>query len=128
MTLADAPSGRAYELLPIDNGGPFPQTVPYVFAGVRYTFRLYMNTPEGTLGDLEARFTLPDAQRHLVVRCDASIAGSEPRTVFLRKVVPSLEYEVGIIALYFPSQIIACRNVNGVGVFGSNVIGGIAAR
>ena len=40
------------------------------------------------------------------------------------KVVPSLEYRVGGLGLIFPTQIVARRNLNGVGSFGSNVIGG----
>jgi hypothetical protein len=70
---------------------------------------------------------LPDAQRFLVVRVDVVGADGTAQPVFLRKVVPSLEYRSGGLGLYFPTQIVARRNLNGVGNFGSNVIGGVTS-
>lgn len=70
---------------------------------------------------------LPDAQRFLVVRVDVLGADGIAQTVFLRKVVPSLEYRAGGLALTFPTQIVARRNLNGAGSFGSNVIGGVTS-
>jgi hypothetical protein len=69
---------------------------------------------------------LPDAQRFLVVRVDVLGPDGTQQTVFLRKVVPSLEYRAGALALTFPTQIVARRNLNGAGNFGSNVVGGVA--
>jgi hypothetical protein len=48
------------------------------------------------------------------------------QTVFLRKVVPSLEYRAGGLALTFPTQIVSWHNLNNAGNFGSNVVGGVA--
>jgi len=70
---------------------------------------------------------LPDAQRFLVVRVDVLGAGGAAQTIFLRKVVTSLEYRAGGLGLFFPTQIVARRNLNGVGSFGSNVIGGVSS-
>jgi hypothetical protein len=70
---------------------------------------------------------LPDAQRFLVVRVDVLRTDGTAQTVFLRKVVPSLEYRAGGLGLYFPTQIVARRNLNGLGSFGSNVIGGVTS-
>jgi hypothetical protein len=71
--------------------------------------------------------TLPDAQRFLVVRAGVIAADGTLQTVFLRKVVPSLEYRVGGLMLTFPSQVAARRNLNSPGNFGSNVIGGVSS-
>jgi hypothetical protein len=70
---------------------------------------------------------LPDAQRFLVVRVDVVGTNGTAQTVFLRKVVPSLEYRVGGLGLIFPAQIVARRNLNSAGSFGSNVIGGVTS-
>jgi hypothetical protein len=70
---------------------------------------------------------LPDAQRFLVVRVDVLGADAGAQTIFLRKVVPSLEYRAGELGLVFPTQIVARRNLNGIGSFGSNVVGGVSS-
>jgi hypothetical protein len=70
---------------------------------------------------------LPDAQRFMVVRVDVLATDGTAQTVFLRKVVPSLEYRAGSLGLVFPTQIVARRNLNGVGNFGSNVVGGVTS-
>ena len=66
---------------------------------------------------------LPDGQRFLVVRVDVLGTDGTQETIFLRKVVPSLEYRAGGLMLTFPTQIVARRNLNGAGNFGSNVVG-----
>jgi hypothetical protein len=70
---------------------------------------------------------LPDGQRFLVVRVDALGADGTQQTIFLRKVVPSLEYRAGGLMLTFPTQIVARRNLNNPGNLGSNVIGGVTS-
>ncbi len=67
-------------------------------------------------------------QAYLVVRVDQSMPDGSSVLLFLRKVVPELEYEAGTIALIFPTQSVAVQNLNGQGSFGSQVTGGIAAR
>lgn len=120
-------SGRTYDPLPIDNTAGFPQQFPLLLNGVNYQFRIYVDAPEATLGPIDELMVLPDAQRFLVVRVNVLAADGTARTVFLRKVVPSLEYRAGSLALTFPTQIVARRNLNGVGNLGSNVIGGVAS-
>lgn len=121
-------SGRIYDLLPIDNTAGFPQRFPFLLNGVRYQFALYANVPEAAPGSIDELMVLPDAQRFLVVRVDVVGPDGTQQTVFLRKVVPSLEYSAGALALTFPTQIVARRNLNNVGNFGSNLIGGVAQQ
>ena len=116
-------SGRTYDPLPIDNSAGFPQRFPFLLNGVSYQFLLYVDVPESALGSIDELMVLPDAQRFLVVRVDVLGADGTAQTIFLRKVVPSLEYRAGGLGLIFPTQIVARRNLNGVGNFGSNVIG-----
>jgi hypothetical protein len=119
-------SGRSYDPLPIDNTAGLPQSFPYLLNGVRYQFAIYADVPESALGPIDELMVLPDGKRFLVVRADQLAADGTQRTVFLRKVVPSLEYRADGLMLTFPTQIVARRNLNGVGNFGSNVIGGVA--
>ena len=120
-------SGRTYDPLPIDNSAGFPQRFPFLLNGVSYQFLLYVDVPESALGSIDELMVLPDAQRFLVVRVDVFGADGTAQTVLLRKVVPSLEYRAGGLGLVFPTQIVARRNLNGVGNFGSNVIGGVSS-
>jgi hypothetical protein len=71
---------------------------------------------------------LPSPEACLVVHVLVELADTTQQSIFLRKVVPDLEYKVENIALLFPQQRVAVSNLNGVGDFGSQVIGGIAAR
>lgn len=119
-------SGRTYDALPIDNLAGFPQSFPFLLNGVRYQFAIYVDAPESALGSMDELMNLPDSQRFLVVRVDVLGADGAQQTVFLRKVVPSLEYRAGGLALMFPTQIVSRRNLNNAGNFGSNVVGGVA--
>lgn len=119
-------SGRSYDFLPVDNTAGFPQGFPFLLGGVRYQFSLYVDVPETALGALDELMVLPDGERFLVVRVDVLGEDGTQETVFLRKVVPSLEYRAGALALTFPTQIVARRNLNSAGSFGSNVVGGVA--
>lgn len=120
-------SGRVYDPLPVDNLAGFPQSWPVLIGSVRYQFRLYADVPEARLGAIDELMVLPDAHRFLVVRVDVVAPDGTARPVFLRKVVPSLEYRLGAIAIAFPTQVVARRNLNNAGNFGSNVIGGVTA-
>jgi hypothetical protein len=128
------PSGRSYDPLPIDNTAGFPQQFPYLSGGVQYQFSLYVSVPEAALGPIDEVMTLPGEvltaqgylQRFLVVRMDLLGTDGSQTTQFIRKVVPSIEYATGTLALYFPTQMVARRNLNNAGSFGSTVIGGVA--
>jgi hypothetical protein len=125
MTIIGAP-GRSYDPLPVDNTAGFPQRFPFLLNGVRYQFAIYVDVPETALGSIDELMVLPDAQRFLVVRVDVLGPDGTQQTVFLRKVVPSLEYRAGGLALTFPTQIVARRSLNNAGNFGSNVVGRVA--
>lgn len=71
---------------------------------------------------------LPYPYAFLVAKVEIGLSESERYPIFNRKVVPSLEYLAGDIALFFPQQRIALQNLNGQGNFGSQVTGGIAPR
>ena len=119
-------SGRSYDPLPIDNAAGFPQRFPFLLNGVRYQFAVYVDVPEAALGTMDELMVLPDASRFLVVRADVLMQDGSQQTVFLRKVVPSLEYRAGALALVFPTQVVARRNLNNAGNFGTNVVAGVA--
>ena len=126
------PSGRPYDLLPIDNAAGFPQRFPFLLNGVSYEFSLYANIPESRLGPIDELMDLPDGkrledQRFLVLRIDVLGTGGTQQTIFLRKVVRKGEYEIGGLALYFDKQIIARRNLNNPGNFGSTLVGGVTS-
>jgi hypothetical protein len=146
-----AASGHVYAPLPIDGDRGFPQVFPLLFNGRTYRFQMYVNVssalttdatavlalpfpengparvqPDGTLAPLV--FDIPVPQAFLIVRVDQDQPGGTTRLVFLRKVVPGLEYQAGDIALTFAQMLVAVRNLNGQGAFGSLVTGGIAPR
>lgn len=119
---------RSFEPLPIDNSGGLPQSFNYVRDGVRYAFTLYVSIPERALGAMDEIMKLPDDKhRFLVVRVDSFAADGSNRTVFLRKVVTSLQYRAGGLVLRFPVQEVARRNLNGIGKFGTNIVAEVAS-
>lgn len=120
------PAGRIYSPLPVDNAAGFPQRFPFLSQGVHYQFTLYVDAPEWSLGAREEVMDLPDRHRFLVARVDVLADDGGARTVFLRKVVPSLEYRAGGLALVFTRQRVARRNLNGVGHFGTDIAAGVA--
>jgi hypothetical protein len=121
-------SGRVYEPLPIDSSSALPNYFSYVFNGARYAFTLYVNTPFSALGAPDELMTLPDARRFLVVRADSIASDGTESTLFLRKVVPNREYEAALIALVFPTILVARQNLNGFGPYGTSIVGGIGQR
>ena len=135
-----AKSGRQYFPLAIDNAQGFPQSFPFLFNGQTYHFRLYVNIAASLLNDAKAFLELPMKQAFptdtffpterafLVVQVERESDARNRETIFLRKVIPDLEYAVENIILTFPTQRIARSNLNGQGDFGTQVIGGIAER
>jgi hypothetical protein len=119
---------RTFDPLPIDNTSGLPQSFGYVRDGVRYLIALYASIPENALGTINEIMSLPDDKdRYLVVRVDAFSANGASMTVFLRKVVPSLFYRAGGLVLHFPVQKLARGNLNGIGNFGTNIVGEVAS-
>lgn len=129
MDLSSAPSGRTYTALPIDATRGFPQGFSFAFNNVSYLFTLYADIDATLLADPSvASFELPAKTAFLVARVDIQNSDNTQSTIFLRKLIPELEYETGNIALFFPQQTVARQNLNGQGEFGSVVMGGIAPR
>ncbi len=121
-------SERTYTPLPIDGGRGFPQSFPLVFASRNYRFRLYVNAPASLVKDKTLVLDLPSPEAFLVVQVELDLPTGTRQPIFLRKVVPGIEYESENIALIFPQQRVAMQNLNGQGDFGSQVTGGIALR
>lgn len=121
-------SGRTFTPLPIDGNRGFPQSFSLVFAGRNYRFRLYVNAPAHLLKDKSLILNLPTPEAFLVLQVELDLTGGIRQPIFIRKVVPSLEYEAENIALIFPQQQVAVQNLNGQGNFGSQITGGIALR
>ena len=119
---------RQFGPLPIDNALGFPQSFPFLFGSQIYHFKLYVNIAAEGLDGKGDPIELPSEDAFLVVRVDRELAEGTRQTIFLRKVVPELEYEAENLVLIFPRQLVARSNLNGQGDFGSQVIGGVARR
>lgn len=129
MDVTTSQSGRNYSPLPIDATRGFPQSFSSTFAGKTYHFFMYVDVDAALLGpSTKNPLQLPTGNAFLVVQVEKENRDSTRTVIFLRKVVPDLEYLAGDIALIFPTQVVAQANLNGIGEFGSVVVGGIAAR
>ena len=118
---------RTYFQLPIDADEGFPQSFRLNFNGRTYQVVLYVNILEDTPVPTDEIYTLPEKGAFMVMRVlQEDIAGA--RVIFQRKLVPNLEYEADEVAFVFRQMRVAKSNLNGVGSFRSQVIGGIAAR
>lgn len=121
-------SKRTYTQLPIDGSRGFPQSFPLLFANRNYRLRLYVNAPIFLVKDTTRILDLPSAEAFLVVQMEIDLSEGIRQPIFLRKVVPGLEYETENIVLTFPQQKVAVQNLNGQGNFGTQVSGAIALR
>src|SRR5581483_6579494 len=101
---------------------------PYRFNNQQYRIRMYVDIDSDLLTKDATTFTLPKSNAFLVVQVDREDPNGARTTIFLRKVVPGLEYETDSIVLTFPKQILAKASINQRGDFGSDIEGGIAAR
>src|SRR5262245_40215554 len=128
MSLLAGKSARQFNPLPIDNARGYPQSFTFAFLDQNYHFRLYVNIPAALLDDRTDFIELPSRDAFLVVHVERERTDGTRQIIFLRKVVPELEYETESIAMIFPRQRVARNNLNGQGDFGSQVIGGIARR
>ena len=110
-------------------GGLLDNVLPITGSAVATTTTTTTATahPAGMIASAAVR-NLDSPQAYLVVRVDQDMPDGSSVLLFLRKVVPELEYEAGTIALIFPTQSVAVQNLNGQGSFGSQVTGGIAPR
>lgn len=119
---------RSYLQLPINADEGFPQAFRLNFLGNTYQIALYVNALEGDEprpADYLYQLPAPDAFLVMTVQREAP-TGTE--TIFRRKLVCNLEYEAAELAFLFRTITVARRNLNGIGAYGSTIIGGIAAR
>jgi len=121
-------AARSYLQLPINADEGFPQVFRLAFLGNSYRISLYVNALDGEapLPD-DYLFELPEAGAFLVMTVEREDVGGAT-FLFRRKLVPNLEYEAGELAFVFRRMAVAKQNINGIGAFGSEVIGGVAAR
>jgi len=118
---------RNYLSLPIDADEGFPQAFRLNFNGNSYQIVLYVNVLEGTRPDANGFYTLPVPGAFMVMRVLREDS-TGTMVILQRKLVLNLEYEAADVAFRFTQMSIAKSNLNGVGSFGSQVKGGIAAR
>ncbi|WP_030241779.1 hypothetical protein [Streptomyces sp. NRRL S-350] len=116
-----------YLRLPIEPAEGFPQAFRLQLGSVVYQFHLYVNVAEDLLATApgDAVLDLPAAGAFVVLRV-AREEASGPRTILRRKLVPGVEYRAAELSLTFPTMRVARRNLNGVGEFGSEMVGGVA--
>ena len=133
-------SQRIYRQLPINADEGFPQAFRLNFNGNVYQIWLYVNvleegveTADDYLYNLPVHEKFPNSisetsrDAFMVMRVAQEGAGG-PAVIFQRKLVPNLEYEAAELVFVFRKMVVARRNLNGVGAFGSQVIGGVATR
>jgi hypothetical protein len=123
---------RPYMQLPINADEGFPQSFRLNFAGNAYRLSFYVNILEKeiTLPD-DHIFQLPTADDSADAFMVMSVAREDAdglAVLFRRKLVLNLEYEAAELAFVFRKLHVAKGNLNGIGAFGSEVIGGIAER
>ena len=119
---------RSYLQLPINADEGFPQAFRLSFLDNTYQIALYVNALEGDqpLPDTYV-YQLPAPDAFLVMTVQREDPAG-PVVLFRRKVVCNLEYEAAELAFLFRTITVAKRNLNGIGAFGSQIMGGIAAR
>jgi len=114
--------------LPIQEDEGFPQAFRLSVGDHSYQFRFYVNVAEDLLDPTPTGLIdLPEARAFLVLSVDREETGGAT-TILRRKLVPGVEYHAAELALTFPTMRIDPRNLNGVGSFGSQVVGGVALR
>ena len=119
---------QAFLPLPIDPAEGFPQAFRLALAGRTYQFRLHANVAEEVLAQApDGLLELPAAGAFLVLTVDRE----EPAglvTILRRKLVPNVAYHAAELVLRFGAMRVDRRNLNGLGAFGSVVVGGVALR
>jgi hypothetical protein len=127
----------AYFDLPIQGDEGFPQAFRLAFNNALYSIALYVNTSEADLqalpddGFLELGVQPPGSapmENGFMVMRVTREAPSGPQVIFFRKLVPNLAYPAVELGFWFGQIHIAKLNINGVGAFGSQVQGHLAAR
>jgi hypothetical protein len=119
---------REYLSLPIEADEGFPQSFRFVFGNSTYRISLYVTVLEDRRPTVdELVYELPTPTEYMVMTVAREGPG-EPQVILRRRIVPNHEYEAEELAFLFRELTVARRNLNGVGSFGSQVTGGVAAR
>ena len=119
---------RSYLQLPINADDGFPQAFRLSFLEHTYQIALYVNALAGAATlPADYLYQLPAPDAFLVMTVQREDAAG-PVVIFRRKVLCDLEYEAAELAFLFRTMTVAKRNLNGIGAYGSQIVGGIAAR
>jgi hypothetical protein len=117
-----------FRQLPIDPTEGFPQAFRLSLAGRTYQFALHANVAEEiATAAPDGLLDLPAPGAFLVL----AVGREQPGGVvplLRRKLVPDVEYHAAELALVFRTMQVDRRNLNGIGSFGSVVVGGVALR
>ncbi len=73
------------------------------------------------------RYTEGFREAYMVMRVEREGSG-DTEVIFQRKLVPNHEYEAAELAFIFRRMQVVKQNLNGVGAYGSEVVGGVAER
>ena len=121
-----------FSRLPIDPAEGFPQAFRLALAGRTYQFRVQASVAEEVVEELataapDGLLDLPATGAYLVL----AVGREEPAgltPILRRKLVPGVLYQAAELALTFRTMRVDRRNLNGLGSFGSDVVGGVAVR
>ncbi len=114
--------------MPINPEEGFPQSFLLNFNQQSYRILLYVNVLEQDSETTENYiYNLPEPGAFMVMQVSRETT-SPSQVIFHRMLVPGLEYEAAELALVFWKMQVARLNLNGVGAFGSDIIGGVASR
>ncbi len=124
-------NGVSYLQLPINADEGFPQAFRLAFNNRLYRLLFYVNAPEEEVLALpdDGFLDLPAPGSHSFMVLSLAREGADgSRVIFQRKLVLNLDYAAAELALRFTRIHVAKGNLNGVGAFGSEVGGLVAAR
>lgn len=114
--------------LPIDAAEGFPQAFRLAVAGRTYRFHLHANVSEELIDSApQGPLELPADGAFLVLAVDREEPGGLV-PILRRKLVTGVEYPAAELLLTFRTMLLDLRNLNGIGSFGSEVVGGVALR
>jgi hypothetical protein len=115
--------------LPINADEGFPQAFMLATGDAMYRFVLYVNVAEELLPGPETVMDLGSGVAGVFMVLTVAREDPGGETVLLRrKIVPGLQYQAGDLMLTFTTLRVAVRNLNAVGTYGSEVVGGVAQR
>jgi hypothetical protein len=119
---------QAFQRLPVDPAEGFPQAFRLALAGQTYQFRFQANVAEEVLDTHPSGLIdLPAPGAFLTLAVDRETPGGAV-ALLRRKLVSNVEYQAAELLLVFRTMRVDRRNLNGIGSFSSEVVGGVALR